>query len=222
MTRPNCPSSCGRKRHHRVPYVSSPTASTEINTFKTSGKGFSGPRERQGKISFGMCSCLLISVPIIYSCKQAHARIRLAAMTCVHMYLAAISLIQQSSRSSAWPKPSVRTDITSKLSQVSKQAWDGEVISLRCKRRSRKIVWVFLNNTFKCTNKRSIILIYSANIQKHKRVLLFAQRAREHVTPWHTGQPTVLESQHSRVRVLHDKKEGRGPYWCCASFNRCS
>lgn len=51
------------------------------------------------------------------------------------------------------PKPSVRTDITSKLSQVSKQAWDGEVISLRCKRRSRKIVWVFLNNTFECTNK---------------------------------------------------------------------
>lgn len=78
MTRPNCPSSFGRKRHHHVPYVPSTTACTKINTFITSVKGLSGPAEQQERISIGMCPCLLIPVPIIYArasrCTHEHSK----------------------------------------------------------------------------------------------------------------------------------------------------
>lgn len=147
MTRPNCPSSCGGKRHHRVPYVPSPTACAEINTFITSGKGFSGPRERQGMISFGMCPCLLISAPIIYSCKQAYPRIRLAAVTrhthvCTCIYCSShlprraeppVLCSTEPGAGGGFRCNILGTDVTSELSQVFQTSarWRGHLITMQ-------------------------------------------------------------------------------------------
>lgn len=235
MTRPNCPSSCGRKRHHHVSYLPSTTACAGINTFITSGERLSGPTEHQGKISIGMCPCSLISVHITHThaSRSAHEYCyekKKKKDTHAPRSRAACPLIDRAQPTGSFLCNRLGMDRRPKLFQVSKQDRDGEemLLSLKCSSTSRQqdestqMQRTRTNLPSENLNVKGKAVPSSAYIQKPKRSTSWLVCFIEHVTARHTGQLTALRSQGSRVRVLHDKRGGRRPCWCVASFNRCS
>lgn len=114
------------------------TACTEINTFITSGKGFSGPTEQQGRISFGMCPRSLISTPIIYTHESRRAckynrLLRRDARACASASQpfssssrAACPLVDRAQPTGSFLCNRLEMDLSPTLFQVSKQDRDGE------------------------------------------------------------------------------------------------
>lgn len=121
-------------------------------------------------------------------------------------------------------------DRRAKLFQVSKQGRDGEemLLSLKCSSTSRQqdqstqMQRTRVKLPSENLNVKGKAVPSSAYIQKPRRSTSWLVCLIEHVTAWHSGQLAASRSQGSRVRVLHDKRGGRRPCRCVASFNRCS